>query len=54
MNPKQFGNRFAHRPELQDLGWWFYAQRNRITARLRKVVIRVEKRRLIVTKNRFL
>lgn len=52
-NPKQAANRFAHRPELRDLGWWFYQQRNRIHARLRKVVLRVEKRRR-VTKNQSL
>lgn len=52
-NPKQLGNRFAHRPELKDLGWLFYAQRNRIAARLRKVELRVVKARRM-TKNRFL
>ena len=49
-NPTQASNRYAHRPELRDLGWWMYFQRNRIAARLRKVELRIIKIRQ-VTKN---
>lgn len=47
-NPQQFANRYAHRPELRDLGHWFYMQRNRINSRWTRAVVRVQqkKRRL--------
>jgi len=48
-NPQQMGTRFAHRPELKDLGQWFYVQRNRINMRWNRAVRRVERaKRLIV------
>jgi hypothetical protein len=52
-NPQQMGNRFAHRPELKDLGKWFYVQRNRINMRWNRSVRRVERaKRLIIVQMR--
>ena len=47
-NPQQMGNRFAHRPELKDLGKWFYVQRNRINMRWNRSVRRVERAKRII------
>lgn len=44
-NPQQIANRFAHRPELRDLGRWFYLQKNRLNMRWNKSVRRVEQAR---------
>jgi predicted metal-dependent peptidase len=44
-NPQQIANKYAHRPELRDLGWWFYMQRNRIQMQLKRTVLRVERRK---------
>lgn len=44
-NPKQCANRYAHRPELRDLGRWFYLQTNRINVRWTRAVKRVERAR---------
>jgi hypothetical protein len=44
-NPHQIANAFAHRPEVRDLGWWMYTQRNRIRSNLNRTVRRIERRR---------
>ncbi len=44
-NMQQIANRYAHRPEVRDLGWWFYMQRDRIAHRWDRAVLRVERRK---------
>lgn len=48
-NPNQIANRFAHRPELRDLGRWFYLQKNRLNMRWNKSVRRIERARRVTT-----
>ena len=43
-NPKQCANRYAHRPELRDLGRWFYLQKNRLDKRWTRAVHALEDR----------
>jgi hypothetical protein len=44
-NPHQIANAFSHRPEIRDLGWWMYTQRNRIRSNLNRAVLRVQRRK---------